>query len=301
MNLDHLKVFYVAAKKRNFSQTAKSLHISQSSVSIQIRRLEEHLQTKLFERTTKSIRLTESGNLLFHYAERIFHLVENAEKEISLLSGALTGEVHIGASTTIGEHVLPYVLGRFKRDYPQVTIRMQINNSHQIINQLLDHEIQLGFIESSLRHPKLSYQPILDDELMVVCSRESPHPLLQNRESITPYELFSLPLILREPGSGTRQVIEETLVGLDLDPEKLHIVMELGNTEAVKAAVETGMGISILSRFALTRELKLGTLRIIPMKGMHFHRSFYLVSDKSKVLPSQTETFLHYIGKYFAS
>ncbi|WP_134702025.1 selenium metabolism-associated LysR family transcriptional regulator [Ammoniphilus sp. YIM 78166] len=301
MNLDQLRVFYIAAEKKNFSQTAKALHISQPSVSQQIQQLENALNTKLFERTTKSIRLTEAGNILFHYAERIIHLAESAEKEISLLSEALTGEIHIGASTTIGEHVLPYVLGKFKMEYPKVTLRMHINNSQQIIDQLSNQEIQLGFVESTLRHPKLHYQPLLEDELVVVSSRTSPHPLLGDRDSITPYELFSLPLILREPGSGTRQVIEESLDKLDLDPGKLHIVMELGNTEAVKAAVETGMGLSILSRFALQRELKLQTLKILTMKGLHFRRSFYLVYDKSKVLPNQSETFLHFILRYFDS
>lgn len=299
MNLSHLKVFYIAAEKRNFSQTAKALHISQPSVSLQIQQLEDYLQTKLFERTTKTIRLTEAGHVLYHYAERIMHLVEYAEKEISLLSEALTGEVQLGASTTVGEHILPYLLGKFKMENPKVTLRMQISNSQQIIDQLLNQEIQLGFIESNLRHPKLYYEPILEDELVAVSSKSCPHPLLRNRESINPNELFSIPLISREPGSGTRQVIEDVLAKLDLDAKKLQIVMELGNTEAVKAAVETGMGISILSKYALKRELKLETLKIIGIKGLDFRRSFYLVYVKNKFLPPQAETFLHYIIKHF--
>jgi LysR family transcriptional regulator, transcriptional activator of the cysJI operon len=295
MNLDHLKVFYVAASKKNFSETAKSLNLSQPSVSLYIQHLEENLNTKLFDRTTRTIKLTDGGKVLFRYAERIFQLIDNAENELILLTHSIHGDLHIGASTTIGERILPYVLGEFKLKYPQVNLLMKIANSQQILKQMKEGETHIGFVEASYSDPSLHNQPFLEDELVVISSSNNPHPLLQKDDILTPTDLFSLPLILREPGSGTRQVIKESLESIGLDSSQLHVVLELGNTEAVKAAVETGMGISILSKSAIRKELELGTLREIKLKGMNLRRFFYVVYEKNKVLSTAAETFIDFL------
>lgn len=299
MNFDQLKVFYVAALKKNFSETAKILHLSQPSVSLQIQHLESALNVKLFERTTKTIKLTDSGKLLFDYAEQIIQLVDRAKKDLALLAESIHGDLHIGASLTIGEYVLPYLLGKFKQEYPKVHLLMKIYNSHEIIQLLTNGEIHLGFIEAAITHPELIQHPFLEDELVLICSGKDPHPLIGNREAITPNELFSLPFILREKGSGTRQVMEESLRGNNLDPDQLPLVLELSNTESIKTAVESGIGVSIISRSAIQKELQLGLLKKINIQGINLRRFFYLVYDKQKVLSLPAEAFVKFILAYF--
>ncbi len=299
MNLDHLKVFYTAATKKNFSETGKIHHLSQPSVSLQIKSLEETLKVKLFNRTTKKIELTDSGILLFDYVRRIVEIVDKAEKDLALLSGSIHGNLFIGASLTIGEHLLPYTLGKFKQEYPQVNLIMKIYNSKQIINKIIDEEVDLGFIEAPMFHPSLECKPFLEDELVIISSGKSDNSLIGEKEILTPEELFSLPFILREEGSGTRQVMEDTLRSHHLDPTNLNVVLELENTESIKATVESGMGVSIISLTAIQKELKLGTLRKIKLQGLNLRRNFYIVHSKAKVLSLPSEAFLNYIMNRF--
>lgn len=300
MNLEQLKVFYMAATKKNFSETAKVLHLSQPSVSLQIKNLEAYLNTPLFIRTTKKIELTDTGEVLFHYAEKILHLVNKAEKEITLLSDSIHGDLKIGASLTIGEHLLPFYLGKFKQEFPKVNIIMKIYNSHQIIEKLINEEIDLGFIEASIPHKKIFTQSFLEDELVIIASRNNPHPLIENRHSLTPMELFEIPIIMREQGSGTRQVIEENLIKNNLDPNKLNVILELENTESIKSAVESGMGISIISKTAVKKELKLGTLRKINIESISLTRYFYMVHRSQQILTPACDSFHDFILNYFS-
>jgi LysR family transcriptional regulator, transcriptional activator of the cysJI operon len=300
MNLEHLKVFHLAATKKNFSETAKVLHLSQPSVSMQIQQLESQLDIKLFERTTKHMELTESGKVLFKYAEEILRLVGKAKKDIAMLAGSIHGNLQVGASLTIGEYLLPYLLGNFSREFPHIKLLLRTDNSNHIIQQVLDGEIQIGFIEAPITHPKIQQHAFLEDELVVIASTKEPHPLIIDKDTITPGELFALPLILREPGSGTRQVMEESLKSSKLDPEQLNVVLELGNTESIKAVVESGLGISIISASCIQKELQLGTLRKIKIQGIKLWRQFYLVYDVNKVLSSASEAFIQYILNYFS-
>lgn len=300
MNLDHLKVFYTAATKRNFSETAKIHHLSQPSVSLQIRNLEENLGVKLFERTTKKIELTDSGKILNDYTKLILEIIDKAEKDIALLSNSIHGDLSVGASLTIGEHLLPYILGYYKQDYPFVNLIMKIFNSKHIIEKVIDEEIDLGYIEAPMSHPSIICKPFLEDDLVIITSANNQNPLIANRDTITPYELFSLPIILREQGSGTRQVMEETLQKNNLNPSNLNIVLELENTESIKATVESGMGISIISLAAIQKELKLNTLRTLKIEGINLKRYFYIVQKKDKVLSLPTESFITFTLNHYA-
>ncbi|MDC3412049.1 selenium metabolism-associated LysR family transcriptional regulator [Aquibacillus sp. 3ASR75-11] len=300
MNLEHLKVFYTAATKRNFSETAKILHLSQPSVSLQIRQLEEHLNIKLFERTTKKIALTPAGELLYQYAEKIIRLVHKTEKEIEILSESIHGELHVGASLTVGEHVLPYVLGEYIKEFPNVDIKLKILNSEQIIEHLKNGIINLGFIESMISYPDLTQKPFLEDELVIIAPSSYADILIGENDVIEPNDVFSLPIILREKGSGTRQVVEEHLRKNGMDPDRLNVILELENTESIKSAVESGMGVSIISKSAIRKELKLKTLRAISIEGIKLTRYFYFVYDEMNItLPS--ESFISFITKYFSS
>ncbi|MRG85003.1 selenium metabolism-associated LysR family transcriptional regulator [Salinibacillus xinjiangensis] len=294
MNFEHLKVFYTAANKKNFSETAKILHLSQPSVSSQIRQLEESLNVSLFRRTTKKVSLTAEGKLLYQYAGKILELVNQTKKEIDLLSQSVHGELIIGASLTTGEYFLPYFLGQYKQEYPHVDLTMKIYNSEQIIEKLENEEINVGFIESMISYSHLHQEAIMDDELVMVASKQWFDSSFDEEETITPEELFSLPIIMREQGSGTRQVVEENLRRNDLNPSKLNIILELESTESIKSAVESGMGISIISKSAVQKEMKLGILKALRIKGIRLKRYFYAVyNDQNLSLPS--ESFVSFI------
>ncbi|WP_257351647.1 selenium metabolism-associated LysR family transcriptional regulator [Pseudalkalibacillus decolorationis] len=274
MNLDYLKVFYVVANNKSFSQTAKDLHLSQSSVSLQIKQLEEQWDCQLFERTTKKISLTPAGEILYNKVSKLLSLMNETANELQELKGIVHGDLKIGASLTIGEHILPFILADFNSLYPQVNMFLKVYNSEQIVEKLLNHEINLGFIESMLSYPALQHVPFAKDELIIITS---PQKKFTQSSDITIEELLTLPFIIREKGSGTRQVMEETLRKNNIDPSKLKIIIELEHTEAIKSAVEAGLGISIISKSAVKKELQLQTLQQLKVGGLSLHRHFYMI------------------------
>ncbi|OCA83953.1 selenium metabolism-associated LysR family transcriptional regulator [Pseudobacillus wudalianchiensis] len=274
MNLEYLRLFYAVANNKNFSQTAKELHISQSSVSLQIKHLEEMLQTKLFERTTKKVELTPAGQILYKKAKKLLFLMNEIQNELQELKGEVAGHLNIGASLTIGEHVLPFLIANYKKLYPLVDVHLKMCNSEQIIEKLYKHELNLGFIESMLSYPNLKQVPFQEDELILIASCSSN---IVEGNSISKEELVTLPFIIREKGSGTRQVIEGSLRKNEVNPDNLRTVLELEHTESIKSAVEADIGISIISKSAVKKELQLGTLKEVKIDGVKLTRQFYMV------------------------
>jgi LysR family transcriptional regulator, transcriptional activator of the cysJI operon len=274
MNLDYLKVFYVTANNKSFSQTAKDLHLSQSSVSLQIKQLEEQWDCQLFERTTKKISLTPAGEILYHKVKKLIALMNETENELEELKGSIHGDLKVGASLTIGEHVLPFLLADFSSLYPKVKLHLNVFNSRHIVDKLLNHEINIGFIESMLSYPALKQVPFAKDKLIIIASPENK---FIKSDQITVEELLSVPIIIRERGSGTRQVMEDCFRRSHVDASKLNVIMELKHTEAIKTCVEAGLGISIISKSAVKKELRLGTLKQIQVEGISMQRDFYMI------------------------
>ncbi|KKB38846.1 selenium metabolism-associated LysR family transcriptional regulator [Bacillus thermotolerans] len=274
MNLEHLRLFYAVANNKNFSQTAKEMHISQSSVSLQVKHLEDVLQAKLFERTTKKVELTPAGEILYEKAGKMLFLMNEIQNELQALKGEVTGRLNIGASLTIGEHVLPFLIAKYKKAYPLVDVRLKMCNSEQIIEKLYKHELNLGFIESMLSYPNIKQLPFQEDELILVASM---HSKIVEEGDLPKEALVSLPFIIREKGSGTRQVMEDCLRRNGVNPDQLNTTLELEHTESIKGAVEADLGVSIISRSAVKKELQLGTLREVKVEGVRLGRQFYMV------------------------
>lgn len=274
MNLDSLKVFYVAANNNSFSQTAKDLYISQSSVSLQIKHLEEQWDCLLFERTTKKVSLTPAGEVLYRQVKKLLSVMKETENELQQLKGFVHGDLKVGASLTIGEHILPFILAEYNRQYPKVNMDLKVYNSEQIVEKLHKHEINLGFIESMLSYPALKQVPFAEDELIIIVSPFNKHI---DSTKISVEELLHLPFIIREKGSGTRQVMEDALRKNKINPENLNIIMELQQTETIKSAVEAGIGISIISKSAVKKEIQLQTIKQLKIDGLSLHRSFYMI------------------------
>ncbi|MCM3571112.1 selenium metabolism-associated LysR family transcriptional regulator [Neobacillus mesonae] len=299
MNIDHLKVFHILAGNGSFSNTSKVLHMSQSNVSKQIRHLEEELNTKLFDRTKKKVQLTSQGKILLESTEKIFKEINFVKNKLASLSETVHGDLVIGASITLGEHVLPYILVEYQKQYSNVHLEMKVDNSEHIIEKLRNQQVHIAFIQSSSYYPEFKQQLFLEDELVIIAPQKFIKPEFDSlNEYITPNMLLNLPMIIREKGSGTRQIIEEQLRNNRLDPNKLNVVLELENTESIKAAVESGMGISVISKTSIQKELRLNTLRILSVKGMQLKRNFYSVYDEQN-LSFPSNSFLSFIHHYY--
>jgi len=292
VNFHQLHIFFTVAERGSFSGAAQALHMTQPAVTMQIQALEEYYGTKLFNRSTKRIELTEAGKELLTYAKKSIDLVKETDLAMSKFTHRLQGRLLLGASLTVGEYILPRILGPFNEQYPNISIQMKVMNTTQILDEMLKHQLTFGLIEAQVFHPDVHTEPVLSDELQLIVPNDHP---LAGRDTVTMEEVLQYPFILREQGSGTRQVMEEELLRKGIQPSEMKIVMELGSTGAVKSAVEAGLGITFLSRTAVRHELKLGVLRLVPVEGIRFERHFYATYLKSNLLPISAVTFLTFL------
>lgn len=265
-----LKVFRSVAKNLSFTKASQELFVSQPAITKHIQELEAAYQTRLFDRQGSRISLTESGNLLLEHCERILEDYKRLEYEMHLLHNEYTGGLKLGASTTIAQYVLP-PLASFIGKFPQVSLSLLNGNSREIEAALQEHRIDLGFVEGVFRLPNIRYTTFLEDELVAVVRTGSK---LAVGEEITPDELFHLPLVLRERGSGTLDVFERALQQHNIKLSSLQVLMYLGSTESIKLFLEHTDCLGIVSVRSITRELYSGQLRVVEIKGMPMLRDF---------------------------
>ena len=235
-----LVVFRAVAEQLSFRKAAEELYLTQPAVSLQIKALEEDVGVQLFDRTGAHITLTAAGHVLLGYCEQVKTLLAQAEREIAALSGEHVGQLALGASTTIAQYVLPRLLGEFCREHPRVHPTLVSGNTEHIVEAVEKQKISLGFIEGPARSREVKTEPFLEDELVLIAS--TAHEWAE-RTSVCCSEIASIPLLMRERGSGTRHVIELALERQGVKRNSMHIVMELDSTEAIKSAVEVGLGV----------------------------------------------------------
>ncbi len=287
-----LQVFHTVARLLSFTKAAETLHMTQPAVTFQVRQLEEYFNTRLFDRTHNRISLTEAGDRVYGYSDRIFDLYSEMENSVREMTGEIRGALTIGASTTIAEYMLPSLLGDFGTRYPEVTIHLRVSNSEGIVSMVENNTIDLGVIEAPVGNKNLVVEVCRKDQLVAIVP---PNHELANRESVVITELLEYPFICREEGSGTREVINECLS--QNSNATLNISMELGSPEAVKGAVEAGMGISVVSRATIQKELKLDTLRAINLEPK-LERPFSFVHQKQKFRLRAMEELLDFARGY---
>jgi len=267
-----LVVFRKVADQLSFRKAAEELYLTQPAVSLQIKALEEDLGVQLFDRTGTHIKLTAAGRVLLGYAEQVSSLLLQAEHDIAALSGDHAGHLALGASTTIAQYVLPRLLGEFRREYPRVQSTLISGNTEQIVEAVEKQKIELGFIEGPARSRGVKTEPFLKDELVLIVS--TAHEWAE-RASISCNEISAAPLLMRERGSGTRRVVEMALERQGVRRSSLHIMMELDSTEAIKSAVEAGLGIGFISRWAIAKDLRLdNSFKIVEIEGLRIQRDF---------------------------
>ncbi len=293
---DHkLKVFCTVAETKSFSKTSEIIHLTQPAVSLQIQALEEFYETKLFDRSGSSINLTKAGEILYKYAKDILVLYAEAGKEIGKITGLIKGSITIGASTTIGNYILPAVVVDFKKTHPKIKINVLIGNTRRIEDLLTSGVIDLGFVEGEMSKSKIKSEPILSDELTPVLPAY--HPWAK-RKTISILEITKEPFIIREEGSGTRQTIEKYLSAHGVNTNDMLISLVLGGTESIKLAVESGVGISIVSKWAARKEVKYGLLRFVNFKEEKMLRNFSLLLPKNAVISHAVDELVSYLRTY---
>jgi len=265
--------------------------MTQPAVTFQVKQLEEHFNTRLFERSHGKISLTPAGELALDYAERILNMTGEMEARISELTGQVSGPLLIGASTTIAEYMLPRLLGEFKQKHPETKARLTVANSETIENKVADHTLDMGLIESASHHPNLVTQVCCEDELVMICA---PFSDLANLANVTPRQVAAHPYISRESGSGTRECIDDFFRNNGVSQDEVNLVMELGSREAIKGAVAAGLGVAVLSSTTVLKEIKLGELVSIPLEPP-LRRQLSLVYPQEKFRSKLLQSFLDFL------
>jgi len=265
-------VFRAVAEQLSFRKAAEELYLTQPAVSLQIKALEEELGVQVFDRAGAQITLTQAGTILLRYARQVNSLFVQVEREIVALTGDHAGQLALGASTTIAQYVLPRLLGEFCKEHPRVHPTLISGNTEHIVDAVEKQKIELGFIEGPARSRAVKTKPFLEDDLLLIVPAAHEWAEL---ESISSAEIASAPLLMRERGSGTRRVVEMALERQGLKQKSLRIMMELDSTEAIKSAVEAGLGVGFVSRWAMAKDLRLGThFKIVEVSGLRIKRSF---------------------------
>ncbi|MFC5471903.1 LysR substrate-binding domain-containing protein [Cohnella suwonensis] len=285
LNVHQLHIFYTVAERGSFSSAAQNLHMTQPAVTMQVQALEERFGTKLLNRTTKKLELTEAGRRLLPQARKAVELMRETDEMMVRFAEDLKGRLQFAASLTIGEYVLPRLLGSFLRRFPDISVDMKVMNTTEIVDAVAHQGLDFGLIEAPSDVPGILAEPVMDDELVLVAP--AAHPFA-SREEVTLEEMLAEPMVLREKGSGTRQIVEDELlrVGLTDAPEsKMRIISEFGSNGAVKSAVEAGLGLSVLSVWTIKHEISLGLLKPVRVKDVDFKRQFYSVRLRSALLP----------------
>lgn len=292
MNLKQLEIFLWVAELKSFTRAARKLYMSQPAVSFQVRALEDDLGVRLFWRNEKSVHLTEAGRLLYPEAREMVNRFQKIKSRLEDLKGLRTGRLTVAASTTPGEYVLPLLIGDFKRDYPGVQVSLRIGGSGEVEKLLVQREVDLGFTGVLLANKEIECIPWLDDRLVLIVPPD--HPWVSKGE-VGLAELTEAPLILREPGSGTRRTFEARLAGREIGIARCNVVLELGSTRAVITAVQAGLGVSVVSYWAAQEPLLLKKVEEVRLRGLDLERKLYVARHRNWLGDYATEAFFDYV------
>ncbi len=289
-----LQVFHTVAKRLNFTKAAEELFITQPAVTRHIHEIEHYFRLKLFERNGTRVKLTPAGKTLLQHTETLFSLYRNIEFEMNAFTQGHSGKLRIGASTTVAQYVLPPVMAAFHEKFRDIRVTLVTGNSGQIEQALQNKEIDLGIVEGRSKRTALKYNAFIKDEIVLVARMENP---LVKKQTIQPEELKDLPLLLREPGSGTLEVIAHALKPLHVKLSSLKTEMQLDSTESIKLYLLHSDCMAFLSVHAISKELRNKECRIIDVKGLSIERDFYFIlpQGQTDALP---ELFIKFSRHY---
>ena len=290
-----LKAFCTVAETKSFTRAAKIVHLSQPAVSLQIQALEEFFETKLFDKTGKKVNLTPAGKILYEHATHILGHYNEVVKEINKLTGTMKGAVEIGASTTLGNYILPQIITDFKSIHPKIKMKLRIGNTERIEDLMHSGFVDFGIVEGRTSRSNTRTEKVISDHLTLIVHPK--HPLAKKRV-VSVLEITREPFILREQGSGTRQQIDEFLGLHGLAIKDLHVALIMGSTESIKAAVEAGNGMAVLSHWAVRKEVEDGRLKTVRFREGDIPRDLSLIYPKRHRLSHADKEFILFIKNY---
>jgi DNA-binding transcriptional LysR family regulator len=289
VTLRQLRTFKTVADLNSFSQAAQRLKLSQPSISYQVKELEHTLGVPLLDRLGKRVQLTEAGSLLYSYARRLLDVLDEATVAIEEMRGIQRGSLRVGASTTVGIYLLPAALGAFKKLHPGLVISLEIGTRARVQEQVLRNELDLAVVGPALKDPDLAIIPFLSDELVVIAP--AGHALAGKR-SLTLKDVAVAPFVMREAASGSRWSLEKAARKAGA---KLTVAMELGSNGAIKHAVESGLGLAVISRYACALEFSSGRLVELDVRGFPIRRDWHIVHLRRRKLPSSVTAFIDFL------
>lgn len=286
MDIRGLEVFLSVAKHLNYTRAGEEVNLSQPSVSIRIKQLENELGMKLFEQLGKKVALTDAGLLLLPHARRVIAAIQDAKQALEELQGLERGLLRVGASTTPGMYLIPQIIANFKERYPKIEIHLGIKDTRQVEEGVIRNEFDFGFVGGHLAGDEVDVLPWVTDQLVLVVP---PTQRLARKKSIKAEDLRKEKFILREVGSATQATIASHLQKLGLAVET---VMKMENPESIKKAVQSGLGIAFISRFVVETELKAKSLVAVRVLGLDIRRELKIVYRKDKHLSRAARTFI---------
>ena len=289
-----LRVFREVANQASFRRAAEVLYITQPAVTQQIKALEEELGARLFDRGGGEVKLTAAGEILLRRAAEAEAILSRSIEEIGSLEGEVRGALRVAASTTIAQYVLPRLLAEFTLQHPGARLELESANTQRVVEAVVKGEAPIGLIEGPAHRQELAVERWLEDELVLVV----PAGHEWANEEIALSALRTAALLVRERGSGTREVLEQALKRAGAPISKMQVAMELGSTETLLACVEAGLGVGFASRFALERQRALGTLATVKVKGLNVVREFSLVHARGPQTNGVASAFAAYLGAF---
>jgi DNA-binding transcriptional LysR family regulator len=292
IDLIRLKVFIYAAETLSFSEAAKHLHLTQPTISHHIKVLERDLGVILFERSGSGLHLTEAGYLLLPWAHKLIHQSAEMQDMMASLQEKIVGHLRIACSTTSGKYLLPQLAARFHQRHPWVKVTILSCTPEHVVPQLLEDEANLGVLSKETSGSGLEIQKFFKDYIILIASSEHPWA---SRQFVEPGDLLEMPFILREPTSGTRQVMTTEMGKHDITLDDLDIFLEVGNAEAIVETVAAGFGVSFVSRLAAACALKQKEVVEVPVADIDLQRTIYMVRRTINVPNRAQEVFWRFI------
>ena len=299
MNLKQLEAFVQVAEGGSFSKAAKDLFLTQPTVSAHISSLEKELNVRLFIRNTKEVNLSDDGKELYKYAKQMIELQKKIEERFSAKKEAGKHCISIAASTIPAQYLLPKVLLRFNEKFPDEQLKIMETDSSQVVTQVVDHMVDIGFTGTVLEKKHCKYLPFYKDELVIVTPVTDKYLKLQDSDNDDITWLTKEAVIMREEGSGTRKEAEKQLLNAGIQPENLNVIASIANQETIKKSVAQGMGVSVISRLAAKDEVESGKILAFPIPGANEGRDINLVYNKNYELSRSAERFIKVVKEVY--
>ena len=295
MEDNRLRAFCLVVEMKSFSKAAEASFVTQSAMSHLIKNLEDELGGKLLNRSGKAVTPTSAGKTLYAYARKILEDYKAMENDIYNIVKKIKGPLYLGASMTAAKFLLPQVFYDFIKSYHEVRINLSVSSTEKVVIELYQGKIDVGIVEGPVKDKKVISTEIARDEIVLIAPEDNP---LAKKKAITPQDLMCQPHILPEAGSGTREFIDEFLYLLRIDPQDMNVIMTLGDPELQVQLVQSGLGVSFVSKWAVFKALKEGTVKMLKMPGKKLYRKVYLLSLDKEPSTMAAKTFLEFVKEY---